>query len=173
MGRKKRIEVCRRCRDAWRETCQGEPKKTIGDGSRLIARVSMCRLVEILDMLHFLSFGFKGDRERENDRGMFLQRVSRMSHECVTRDLWKLENRARSIGIRFRLGHVFFLSFPRFPSEEFLKSSPPRFDKLVTTKCSDLSFHRNHPQAHSRNDSRTHLWVTHVTKWLERNINCE
>lgn len=37
----------------------------------------------------------EGERERENGRGMFLQRVSRMSHElCVTRDLWKLENQS-------------------------------------------------------------------------------
>lgn len=99
-------------------------------------------------MLHFLSVCLnrrEKERERENGRGMFLQRVSRMSHERVTRDLWKLENRARSwsIGIRFRLGYIHFSFFPIFPSffYDFLEEeSEPRKGSINSSRSNVAIF---------------------------------
>lgn len=120
MVRKKRIKVCRwDTRDAWRETCLSQRLSRRRVSINCSSDHIMCRLVA-RSWICCTSCRFESEREREreNGRGMFLQRVSRMSHERVTRDLWKLENRARSwsIGIRFRLGYIYFSFFPIFPS---------------------------------------------------------
>lgn len=149
MVRKKRIKVCRwDTRDAWRETCLSQRLSRRRVSINCSSDHIMCRLVArswICCTSCRSAWIGERKRERENGRGMFLQRVSRMSHERVTRDLWKLENRARSwsIGIRFRLGYIYFSFFPIFPSflYDFLEEeSEPRKGSINSSRSNVAIF---------------------------------
>lgn len=149
MVRKKRIEVCRwDTRDAWRETCLSQRLSRRRVSINCSSDHIMCRLVArswICCTSCRSAWIGERKRERENGRGMFLQKVSRMSHERVTRDLWKLENRARSwsIGIRFRLGYIYFSFFPIFPSflYDFLEEeSEPRKGSINSSRSNVAIF---------------------------------
>lgn len=135
-------------RDAWRETCLSQRLSRRRVSINCSSDHIMCRLVArswiCCTSCRFAWIGER-KRERENGRGMFLQRVSRMSHERVTRDLWKLENRARSwsIGIRFRLGYIHFSFFSIFPSffYDFLEEeSEPRKGSINSSRSNVAIF---------------------------------